>query len=67
MLKQIVDNRVKTGIEEEDGLQVLLKARDDLEAMTSVCLGAILAGLINTGINIGCTRFEFRWLMRCTY
>jgi len=51
IIKDIVDDRKKTGRKEEDALQFLLDQNDSLLDIISFVLGSLFAGQINSGVN----------------
>ncbi|KAG4435810.1 hypothetical protein IFR05_008702 [Cadophora sp. M221] len=53
ILKGIVDKRKKTGQRENDTLQYLMDQGDDLGKMIGFIIGALFAGVVNSGINSG--------------
>ncbi|KAG9236781.1 cytochrome P450 [Amylocarpus encephaloides] len=51
MIKRIVDNRHKTGQRREDPLQTLVDIGDGVPRIIEFIVGALFAGLLNSGIN----------------
>ncbi|KAH7305715.1 cytochrome P450 [Rhexocercosporidium sp. MPI-PUGE-AT-0058] len=53
ILKGIVDKRKKIGLRENDTLQYLMDQGDDIGKMIGFIIGALFAGVVNSGINSG--------------
>lgn len=51
LLKGIVDGRAKTGVRVDDPLQFLIDEGDDMMQIIQFVMGALFAGLLNSGIN----------------
>lgn len=55
ILQGIVSKREKTGIKESDPLQHLIDSGDSMRQIIEFIIGALFAGLLNSGINAACT------------
>lgn len=61
IFQKIVDGRRKLGKSEDDPLQYLIDEGDDVTAIMTFLIGALFAGLLNSGINASCTYLSSRW------
>ncbi|KAH7141378.1 cytochrome P450 6A1 [Dactylonectria estremocensis] len=50
-LSRIVEDRKKTGRREEDAMQAMMDQGEDARKISAVIIGALFAGVINSGIN----------------
>jgi cytochrome P450 len=53
IFKNIIEKRQKTGHRENDALQYLIDKGDNIKAILVFVIGALFAGLLNSGINAG--------------
>ena len=58
ILKELVDARAREGRTEEDPLQFLIDSGDTIPQMIEFIMSALVAGLLNSGINACCEHFE---------
>ncbi|TVY15052.1 Sterol 14-demethylase [Lachnellula arida] len=52
IINGIVENRKKTGVRGDDPLQFLIDEGDDIKSIIEFIVGALFAGLLNSGVNV---------------
>ncbi|TVY35052.1 Sterol 14-demethylase [Lachnellula occidentalis] len=52
IFNKIVENRRKTGVRGDDPLQFLIDQGDDVKSIIEFVVGALFAGLLNSGVNV---------------